>query len=220
MRNLARWILLGIGGLGGAGLFLGAAGCKPAATAPRPERAGWFLDAERYRSSVHGRVECTGCHSEADLLVQPAAESDTPPLPHGKAIPKAWRPSFDGCKSCHPYEYDQFQGGSHGAALAELAPGFPDCATCHSAHYGQPRRGRGPAAAEQLQRCGSCHPAQAAALTRDRHPAPGHRPEDGFACGTCHDVHAAQKLGHSPKGQPVCEGCHAHDQKGKRHAAN
>ena len=199
------------------GLGLLWAGCKPAATAPRPERAGWFLDADRYRRSVHGRVECAHCHADLNQAPRWAADTEAPPRPHGQQLPQpGWRPSFEGCRSCHAYEYAEFQGGPHGAALTELVPGLPDCATCHSAHYGEPLRDRRQAAALQLQRCGSCHRQD---LTRGQHLTPGHRPEDGLCCGTCHGVHAAQKLTSSPEGQPACQGCHAHLQKGASHAA-
>jgi len=215
MPKFGRWTKVGIWCLGGLGLL--GAGCKPATTAPRPVKAGWFVDADRYRSSVHGRVSCDKCHADVNQTARPAEESETPPRTHAKQLPgPGWRPSFEGCRSCHPYEYAEFQSGPHGAALTEPAPGLPDCATCHSAHYGRPLADRAQAVALQLQQCSSCHQKD---LRKGQHLTPGHRPQDGLSCGTCHGVHAAEKLTASPQDQPACQGCHAHLQKGARHAA-
>ena len=216
MRNLDRLTKPLIPGLLWAGITLGTFACQPRENVPLPEPATWFIAADRYRSSVHGRLPCEKCHADLAGSLRPEEKRNA----HGKNLPdRYWTFSFAECKSCHPREFDSCQGGSHGAALEELATGLPNCSHCHSAHYGQRLRSRREAVALELRVCGSCHAREAAALTRDQHPAPGHALADGFACGTCHDVHAAEKLTRSPLGQPACQKCHAQDQKGFSHEA-
>ncbi|OGP60042.1 MAG: hypothetical protein A2V67_08815 [Deltaproteobacteria bacterium RBG_13_61_14] len=204
-----RWRI----GLAGAALALGLASCQVSGPAPRPERSSWFLDAERYRHSVHGRVSCPQCHVDLETPGLRVLEA------HGRKLTRQYFvPPLEGCKNCHPYVFDQYQGGSHAAALTQLATGMPRCPDCHSAHYGQRLQNRQEATALQLQTCGSCHPEQTEGLVKGRHH-PEHALADGFTCGTCHDVHAAKPLTLVIRDQPECRQCHAPNQEGTSHEA-
>ena len=197
LRKAAAWAWLG----------LAVVSCCPAAPAPTPARSGWFLDAARYRSSVHGRLTCDRCHSEIAEQGKPAGKD-----PHGRGTDlRSQPPAFQDCRNCHPRPFDLFQEGPHGAALEEIATGLPDCSSCHSAHDGEKIRTRQEAVALQLTKCGSCHEPAAQDFAAGQHPTPGHASARELGCGVCHDVHAARPLTADPAAHPACQNCHAHN---------
>jgi hypothetical protein len=74
------------------------AGDTPSATAgPRP---GLYVDPAMLAGSLHSKIPCTACHTQAEYL------------PHPMKMGPAQ------CISCHPTQQQEYSGSVHGKAVA------------------------------------------------------------------------------------------------------
>ncbi|MGN6369234.1 MAG: hypothetical protein ACTHN5_13315 [Phycisphaerae bacterium] len=115
-------------------------GTSPAnEAAPRP---GLYVPEKRLASSVHARVACVSCHTDARTL------------PHAPHMPPA---SCDA--SCHAKANSAFLHSAHATALAKGNPNAPRCATCHGSHDILPKSNRNARTfpLNIVQTCASCH---------------------------------------------------------------
>jgi predicted CXXCH cytochrome family protein len=77
-----------------------------------------YVDGKKFAASVHGSLDCTGCH--ADL--------EGKELPHEEDLAPAQ------CGSCHEAEQTQHSKSLHGQAISRGDPLAPRCKDCHGAH--------------------------------------------------------------------------------------
>jgi predicted CXXCH cytochrome family protein len=161
------------------------------------------VDHEIYRSSVHGSLTCTSCHTNIDGY------------PHPK-LTAGDRRSFQmeryqQCRNCHGEQYQASLDSIHARELAAGNRSAAICTDCHGAHNitkpDQPRQ----KISTSCQQChskiyeqyaGSVH---GAALLDESNP-------DVPTCTDCHGAHtqedprtAAFRL----KSPNICAGCHA-----------
>ncbi len=101
-----------------------------------------FVEAKRFKSSVHGSLGCTNCH--ADL--------EGKDLPHEK-------PKKVDCGTCHAEEGKQHAKSLHGRAVSRGDALAPHCVNCHGNHDILPVKDpRSPVSPLQVPfTCGKCH---------------------------------------------------------------
>ncbi len=102
-----------------------------------------FVDAAKFKTSVHGSLTCTTCH--ADL--------EGKDLPHAAPLAKV------NCGMCHATEQEQHARSLHGKAAARNDPLAPRCRDCHGNHeilpVKDPRSAVAPLKVPFV--CGKCH---------------------------------------------------------------
>lgn len=77
-----------------------------------------FVNLKKFSRSVHQKLECIGCHADANV----------------KEFPHPERLGPVKCGTCHDEANKEFYGGLHGKALAQGAPYAPTCFECHGSH--------------------------------------------------------------------------------------
>jgi len=77
-----------------------------------------FVREDVYQKSVHGDMDCIGCHVDADV----------DELPHAEQLEPV------NCGSCHDQVQLDFDASIHGMALNRKAIYAPDCDECHGKH--------------------------------------------------------------------------------------
>ena len=78
-----------------------------------------FVSLDDVKSSIHTKVSCAQCHSEASPSKVRACETITKKVD---------------CASCHNSESEMFQRSVHGKLLAQKDPNAPNCTECHGTH--------------------------------------------------------------------------------------
>ncbi len=185
-----------------------------------------FIDTKVLEHSVHGKVACTGCHS------------DVAKLPHAKPLAKSI-----GCVACHRQQWEKLGKDADpklrerlGVVLqqtdnylhsAHAKPNAKDqsrvnaaCHDCHDAHnVGAPGAlARAEHRLKNPEVCGRCHEKQKKDYLGSVHgqAVVEKRDEKSAVCSDCHTTHA---IG-SPKGDPAklaitqnCGDCHKNAQK-------
>jgi len=102
-----------------------------------------FVDAKKFKSSVHGSLSCTNCH--ADL--------EGKDLHHNAPLARVQ------CGTCHSDEYKQHSNSLHGKAIARGDALAPHCVDCHGNHDILPVKDKNSAVAPLKVPfvCGRCH---------------------------------------------------------------
>ncbi len=111
------------------------------------EKLSTFVDVERYRTSVHGRLSCTVCHeSQAQIPHKPLTAEGRRDFTFEMATI---------CQKCHTDATKSYDDSFHGMA-ARLGVGkAATCQDCHTAHAVQ-----APATwslADRATNCAACH---------------------------------------------------------------
>jgi formate dehydrogenase gamma subunit len=149
-----------------------------------------FTDEEVLKKSVHGRLECTACHTGI-------AE-----VPHAEKLPPV------GCQKCHAEAAGTVAASIHGRAGAT---GRVTCQSCHGTHA------VAPAAKLGAEPCQACHgPVSQAYLTSVHARALARGIQDASLCFDCHGE-AHRLRSHTDPGSPTfhartpdtCGRCHA-----------
>jgi hypothetical protein len=102
-----------------------------------------FVEAKKFKSSIHGSLSCTNCH--ADL--------EGKDLPHETPLKRV------DCGACHGDEARQHAKSLHGRAVARGDVLAPRCVNCHGNHDILPAKDpRSPVSPLQVPfTCGKCH---------------------------------------------------------------
>ncbi len=102
-----------------------------------------FVDAKRFKSSVHGSLSCTNCHADLE----------------GKDLPHNAPSRRVQCGTCHSDEYKQHSNSLHGKAIARGDTLAPHCVDCHGNHDILPVKDKNSAVAPLKVPfvCGRCH---------------------------------------------------------------
>ena len=100
-----------------------------------------FVDADKFKKSVHGGNDCTSCHA------------DITEIPHAEALQKVQ------CASCHGDIANVYSQSTHGKAFALKIPEAPDCVTCHGTHDILPKSDLASKThlLHEIELCTSCH---------------------------------------------------------------
>lgn len=83
------------------------------------------VDLAAYEASLHGQLDCTGCHVGFK------------PGPHDAAQTEGWQRQarLDACRSCHADVFTMYEGSFHGSLTFDAeSDDTPVCADCHSPH--------------------------------------------------------------------------------------
>jgi predicted CXXCH cytochrome family protein len=132
-----------------------------------------YIDKELMRRSVHGKLECTRCHSDIN-------PDELPHPPHARRIE---------CSSCHLKEFrkvfEDYEKGIHGRMASSGKPNAPRCSDCHGVHDIFPPSD--PSSSVHRSRipllCSKCHKDAGASYEGGVH---GRAPA---VCTDCHGVH-------------------------------
>ncbi len=102
-----------------------------------------FVDGKKFSRSVHKKIECIGCHEDAQVKDFPHPETLGPVK----------------CGNCHDEANKEFFASLHGKALAQKEPYAPTCAECHGNHYILPAKDSRSATYKMNvpYLCGKCH---------------------------------------------------------------
>lgn len=73
------------------------------------------VDPEKFASSIHGDLDCTDCHEDAD--------------PDHEELGKA------NCVGCHDDVEEEMKGSAHEIAMRNGMEDAPACSDCHGSHY-------------------------------------------------------------------------------------
>ena len=96
---------------------------------PANARAGqsWFIDAERFHVSVHGRISCLDCH---------AAIPGKIPHPNPADVDRSTADFFDirQCANCHEEVVSKIADGVHGGKPIRDPLRYKVCVACHDPH--------------------------------------------------------------------------------------
>ncbi len=102
-----------------------------------------YVDAKKFRASVHGSLPCVVCHTDLE----------------GKELPHEAPLARVECGTCHETEYTQHAASLHGRSIARGDPLAPRCKDCHGYHdilpVRDPRSAVAPARIPFV--CGRCH---------------------------------------------------------------
>ena len=152
------------------------------------------VSAAKFAQSVHGKLECTNCHSDIT------------------AAPHETKPKAVDCSPCHEQAVTAWTGSVHFKGLKQGQHG-PGCVDCH----GSPHvivLGSDPQSPiskfKVSETCGKCHPVTAiqyrnglhgTALARGNWMSP--------VCGDCHGIHGISRVSDSERGpRASCAHCH------------
>jgi uncharacterized protein with PIN domain len=102
-----------------------------------------FVDAKKFKSSVHASLSCTNCHTDLE----------------GKDLPHNTPVAPVDCGTCHADEYKQHSNSLHGKAIARGDALAPHCVDCHGNHDILPVKDKNSAVAPLRVPflCGKCH---------------------------------------------------------------
>lgn len=203
-----------------AGVGLGLALCAPAPAQSNEDCLTCHEEKQlvkKFSASVHGSLECTGCH-------QALADKE---LPHDVPVDKV------DCGACHSDEQALHAKSLHGQAIARKDPLAPRCKDCHGSHDILPvADSRSAVAPLQVPFvCGRCHQ-EGTPVQRNRNIHQDNILENysesihgegllrkGLVvapnCASCHTAHSILK--HSDPGSSIsrrniaatCAKCHA-----------
>jgi len=119
---------------------------------PEGPRPGLYLKPEALSISVHSKLACVDCHSQAKSLPHPAVMRPT------------------NCNSsCHSNASSDYLQGVHAEAVARGDVKAPTCSTCHGSHEILPKKDRNSTIfpLNIVKICGDCHQQHVSADGRD-----------------------------------------------------
>src|SRR5210317_333094 len=96
------------------------------------EKMSLRIEVEKFGTSVHKVIGCTGCHRDVAKGKHPSRQ----PIASRRAYSLKHNQT---CRQCHSAKYKAYDGSIH-ASLVEAGNGdAPLCSDCHSSHAIQPR---------------------------------------------------------------------------------
>lgn len=157
--------------------------------------------------SAHMNHECSNCHAGFSKREHPLRVF-TSRRAHAEKL-------SEGCRACHPDQYELAEGSIHAAAAKAGKARMPICTDCHGSHEVKHK-----ATFEVLAGvpCQQCHRAVFEAFGSSVHNRGLAR--NGHAstplCSDCHRAHGVESLGLREEMSRACVGCHGNT--GVRHA--
>jgi formate dehydrogenase gamma subunit len=158
-----------------------------------------FVDAGKFKLSVHGTNNCIACHA----AVTAKHPDDNQPV------------AAVNCGTCHTRQSESFNASVHGLALKAGHDDAASCKDCHDSH--EIISDKSPTSpihfSRQAETCGTCHEKEARdwrASVHGRAVAEG--VTDAPTCTGCHNEHKIQSLSRSSSlaiSEEVCSRCHA-----------
>jgi hypothetical protein len=147
-----------------------------------------YVDAKKLDASVHGGLDCTGCHADLE----------------GKELPHEEKVAPVRCGTCHETEGALQAKSLHGQAVARGDPLAPRCWDCHGSHDIVPIKDfRSPVAPLNVPfTCGRCH-REGAPVQRQRAIGENHILEN-FS----ESIHGEALLKKGLVVAPTCASCH------------
>jgi cytochrome b subunit of formate dehydrogenase len=109
-----------------------------------PEADPNEIDLPSFEKAVHGKLQCTECHTNA------TENHDEDEIVINKVE----------CQSCHKDEYKEYRKTVHGEAMFKRKDRFaPDCTSCHGHHYIYPPSDKNSSVyvLNIPETCGRCH---------------------------------------------------------------
>jgi predicted CXXCH cytochrome family protein len=149
--------------------------------------------------SAHMNHECHDCHAGFSKQEHPLRVFANRRA-HAEKL-------SEGCRACHPKQYDLAEGSIHAAAAKVGTARMPICTDCHGSHEVKHK-----AAFEVLAGvpCQQCHRAVFDAFGSSVHnpglARPGHT--SAPLCSDCHHAHGVASLGLREQMSRACIGCH------------
>jgi hypothetical protein len=187
---------------------------NPKKTLEDGEILSLHVDAAELKSSVHGEISCTDCHTAI------AGKK------HPKREPISSKHEFSvgqnqNCRGCHAAKFTQYEGSIHASLVNAGNISAPLCKDCHSAHAVQSMANYQP---ESGLPCKRCHEDIYAAYAQSVH---GKARTEGNVirtndiqapvCADCHQAHEVTAVAAGDRLKAVCLQCHegalqAHEQ--------
>ena len=163
------------------------------------------VDLDAYEASLHGQLDCTGCHIGFEKG------------PHSAEQTEGWLQTakLKSCRNCHADQFVMYEDSFHGdLVFDEQSTDAPVCADCHAAHNIV-----APKSLEfrrsTLVRCSECHGGKSETYLDSYHGKAFLLGKDDAA--TCPDCHGGHRI--LPASDPestisdenrvaTCAGCH------------
>jgi hypothetical protein len=172
------------------------------------------IEVEKFGTSVHKVIGCTGCHRDVAKGKHPSRQ----PIASRRAYSLKHNQT---CRQCHSAKYKAYDGSIH-ASLVEAGNGdAPLCSDCHSSHAIQPRTEYEPVHGEP---CSTCHDDIYKAYDESVHGVArreGNTIRGGHVqspiCADCHKAHEVSAVAATGYLVSTCMSCHevaqlAHEQ--------
>jgi predicted CXXCH cytochrome family protein len=169
---------------------------------PSGEVLALTVDVEEIRTSLHGAMKCTECHTNIQGY------------PHPKITAYDRRgfqmERYRQCQTCHPDQYKQALDSNHARVLAAGNRDAAICVDCHSSHaVTKPNEPRQKISAK----CGMCHRVTYAQYLKSAHGRAlleiGN--SDVPVCTDCHGAHRQEDpttMAFRLKSPKICARCH------------
>jgi len=164
------------------------------------------MDLDAYEASLHGKLDCTGCHLGFKSRTHTANQTE------------GWlrTAKLEACRNCHADQFTMYEGSFHGTLVFdEASTEAPVCADCHTPHNivapDSPQFRRG-----ILDLCARCHGGRGETYLDSYHGKAFLLGNDQTA--TCIDCHGGHRI--LPESDPAslisdenrvatCARCHA-----------
>jgi len=158
-----------------------------------------------FSDSVHGKIGCTGCHSEIAGKRHPAKEK----ISDHRSFSLQQNQN---CRGCHASKFNQYEGSIHAHLVAEGNTAAPMCTDCHSAHAIQSMVVYEPVTGLP---CKNCHEDIYDAYAQSVH---GKARAEGNVirashiqapiCADCHSAHEVTAVASGDQLKATCLNCH------------
>ncbi len=158
-----------------------------------------YVDTAALKSSVHGNLKCTDCHTNFSKTQHPARTFEN--------VKEYFLISSELCRKCHSEAYEKYETSIHYSLVKNRNFEAPTCNGCH---------GRGHSISQVrtdktfgLTLCNKCHSdmySSYAASIHEKARVKGR--EDTPTCSSCHNAHDVQIASITPKVKESCLLCH------------
>ena len=158
-----------------------------------------YVDAASLRSSAHGHLQCTACHSNFSKTQHPVRVFNS--------IREYTLVSAELCKKCHPDAYTQYESSIHYTLFKSGNPQAPHCASCHgNAHTVVKTKGN---ITFGLTSCNRCHGELKSSYEASVHNMARIKgKKDAPVCSSCHNAHNIESTKMTTKIKEGCFKCH------------
>ncbi len=176
---------------------------KLSMTMKNGESLSVFVDESLLRNSVHGNLECTGCHTGFSKTQHPVRVFNSKQDYFADALKI--------CNKCHLDAYTKYEDGIHSTMLKSGNPNAPTCTSCHGAAH---LVARTKDKAMGLTSCNKCHGEMNISYEASVHnKARIKGDKNAPVCSSCHNAHDVQVTTMTTKIKDSCFKCHKDTEK-------